>query len=310
MKVARLLAVVLALTTVPPLTWRAAGVHFGPWSAPVNLGAVVNSASIDIGPTLSKDSLSLYFTSDRPGGFGSNDIWVSQRASSEASWGLPRNLGPVINTIAIEGVPAFSRDGHWMFFNSNRDGGIGLNDIWVSYRRHTHDDFGWEPPVNLGSGVNTPFTDQGASYFTNDDAGPPQLFYGSDQPGGPGDFDVFVSQLQPDGSFGPSSVVVELSSDATDLRPSVRFDGLEVFLFSNRAGSLGAFDLWVSTRATVFDPWSTPTNLGPIVNSTANDQNQHIASDRRSLYFASNRPGGLGSFDLWITTREKGKAGK
>jgi hypothetical protein len=306
MKIAHILGIVLTLMAAPPLMWRVAAVHYGPWSAPVNLGAVVNSSSIDLGPTVSKDGLSLYFTSDRLGGFGSNDIWVSQRASQESQWGVPVNLGAVINTTAIEGVPSFSRDEHWMFFNSNREGGFGLGDIWVSYRRHIHDDFGWEPPVNVGSGVNTPSVEQGTSFLPND-AGSPLLFFGSDRPGGPGMFDIFVSEQLPDGSFGPATAVVELSTEAIDLRPSVRFDGLEMFLFSNRPGTLGGFDLWVSTRATVFDSWSTPTNLGPIVNSTANDQNQHIAPDRQTLYFASNRPGGFGSFDLWASTRGKTK---
>ncbi len=110
--------------------------------------------------------------------------------------------------------------------------------------------------------------------------------------------DIYVSQLFPDGSFGPASVVAELNSPAGDYRPSVRFDGLEVFVHSDRLGSLGGLDLWVATRETVSDFWSTPANLGPVVNSTATDQQAYIAANRRTLYFASNRPGGFGGLDL------------
>jgi hypothetical protein len=86
--------------------------------------------------------------------------------------------------------------------------------------------------------------------------------------------------------------IPELNSGQSDQRPSVRFDGLELFLSSDRVGSLGLSDLWVSTRETVFDPWETPTNLGPTVNSTFADMQPYIAGDRQTLFFTSNRPGG------------------
>ena len=283
--------------------YAAAAPTFSDWSAPVNLGPIVNSAFTDAGPAVSKDGLSLYFNSNRPGGFGANDIWVSQRANVEAPWGPPINLGRVVNTSDVENVPALSRDGHWLFLNSNRSGGFGQNDVWASYRGHTKDDFGWQPPVNIGPGVNTLFADQGANYWENDEAGTPLLFFNSDRPGGPGLNDIYVSQLLPDGSFGPASLVPELNSPAEDQRPSVRFDGLEVFFFSDRPGSLGNVDLWTATRQAVFDLWSTPENLGPVVNSTAADQQPYIAADRRTLYFASNRSGGFGLQDLYIITR-------
>jgi len=260
---------------------------------------------MDYGPAISKDGLSLYFTSDRPGGFGGPDIWVSQRASLEASWGAPMNLGLAINTANNEAVPALSRDEHWLFFQSIRPGGLGGNDIWVSYREHTKDDFGWQQPVNLGTAVNTSFSEQGARYFQNDDGGSPLLLFNSDRPGGLGGFDFYVSQIFPNGSLSPANPVPELSSPTLDAAGSVRFDGLEVVLSSNRPGSFGALDLWVAMRETVFDAWSTPSNLGPLVNSVANDQNPYISADRQTLYFASDRAGGFGQLDLYVTTRTK-----
>ena len=93
----------------------------------------------------------------------------------------PVNLGPTINTTANEMVPAFSRDGHLMFFASNRPGGFGGVDIWVSRREHTHDDFAWQPAENLGAGVNSAALDEGPSYFENDEVGVPQLYFSSSQ---------------------------------------------------------------------------------------------------------------------------------
>jgi hypothetical protein len=277
--------------------------EFSDWSPPVNLGPTVNTGFIDAGPILSKNGLSLYFNSDRPGGFGGNDIWVSQRASREDAWGAPVNLGPTINTASNEDVPSFSRDGHTMYFNSDRAGSFGLRDIYISRRTNTHNDFGWEAPVNAGPGVNSAFNDAGASYFENEEGGIPLLYFASTRPAGL--FDVYVSAQAADGSWGPAVLVPELNSPLNEQRPSVRFDGLELFLDSDRLGTFGLRDLWVSTRETTLDPWSAPVNLGATVNSTSIDQQPFIASDRETLFFASNRPGGFGNLDIYLTTREK-----
>src|SRR2546428_197042 len=162
----------------------------------------------------------------------------------------------------------------------------------------------WSTPINLGPAVNSASLDIGASYFANDDFGVPLLFFGSDRPGGPGGTDIYVSAQQPDGSFGAAELVNELSSPFSDNRPVVRFDGLELFLFSDRPDGSNV-DMWVSTRNSVFDPWSTPVNLCPTVYSPQDDRQAYIASDRMTLFFASDRPGGVGGFDLYMTTRSK-----
>ena len=130
---------VLALVMAQPPAAHAQ--KYSDWSAPVNLGPVINSAFNDLQPEISNDVLSLYFTSNRPG-IGGFDMYVSQRASVDDPWGAPINLGPALNTTSDEGNAAFSRDGHLMFFESDRPGGLGVRDIWVSRRVNKHDDFG------------------------------------------------------------------------------------------------------------------------------------------------------------------------
>jgi len=282
--------------------------HFSDWSEPVNLGPVVNSSFADQAPEVSKDGLSLYFQSERPG-FGAQDLWVSQRNSEDDPWGPPVNLGPVINSAAFESRPSLSRDGHWLFFSSTRPGGFapGL-DLWASYRDHVHDDFDWQTPVHLGPGVNLAGSSEiEASYIENEDGGAPLLFFVSNRPGGIGAFDIYVSELLANGAWGAATLVPELSSTLPDQAVSVRFDGLEAFIVIGVPPLPGGFDLWVSTRETVFDTWSAPINLGPVVNSLSADASPHIASDRQTLYFESNRPGGSGGPDLWMTTRTKSK---
>lgn len=274
--------------------------RFSDWSAPVNLGALVNSPADDFGPAVSKDGLSLYFSSTRPGGFGGEDVWVSRRNSLDDRWGPPENLGPPVNTGANERQPSFSRDGHWMFFASNAAGGFGGFDVWVSYREHVHDDFGWQAPMNLGAGVNTASADAGTTYFEN--AGILQLYLARGAT--VATTDLYVSTLNPDGSFGPAVLVPELSSPGADGGPKLRHDGLEMFIHSTRPGS-AEFDLWVSTRDTTLDAWSPPVHLGTAVNSPFRERDPAILSDRATLLFASNRSGGVGGLDLYMTTRVK-----
>jgi hypothetical protein len=294
-----------AIVLVWAFTASSRAQRYSEWSAPINLGPTVNSAFLDRGPAISKDGLSLYFASTRPGGFGGEDIYVSQRETRDDEWGPPVNLGPIINTSFTESVPAFSRDGHLLFFSSNQPGGFGSLDIWVSRREDTHDDFAWQPAENLGAGVNSTSTDAGPNYFENDEVGVPQLYFNSNRPGGPGISNIYVSEQTADGSFGAAFLVVELSSLGETARSSIRHDGREIFFTSNRPGSINTQDLWVATRETVFDAWSEPINLGSTLNSGPLDVQPYISSDRETLFFASLRLGGFGNADLYMSTRTK-----
>jgi len=300
LRVASTAVVLLALLASYPT----AAPEFSDWSTPVNLGPIVNSTFADQSPAVSKNGLSLYFQSDRPG-FGNSDLWVSRRDRVDEPWGPPENLGTMVNSSAFESRPSLSRNEHWLFFSSNRAGGLapGL-DIWASYREHVHDDFDWQPPVNLGSGVNAAGSSEiEASYVEND--GAPQLFFVSNRLGGFGAFDVYVSDLLADGTWAPATWVPDLSSAGPDQSVSVRFDGLEAFIIRGTPPFPAGFDLWVSTRDTVSHSWSQPVTLGQLVNSNRGDESAHIASDRRTLYFESSRPGGVGGADLWATTRTR-----
>jgi hypothetical protein len=144
------------------------------------------------------------------------------------------------------------------------------------------------------------------------------LYFTSTRPApeGFGAADIYKSRLGADGSFGPPVLVPELSSPSGDARPAIRADGLELVLHSNRPGPplscpadspnpSGLQDLWVSTRSAVTDSWTCPVNLGPVLNSSANDLQADLADDAEELFFSSNRqPGGFGSDDLWMTKRE------
>jgi hypothetical protein len=273
----------------------------GDWAAPVNLGPIVNSEFDEIGPRLSKDQKSLFFASTRPG-FGEEDIWVSQRDDPEGPWGLPMNLGSIVNSAANERTPSLSRDGHYLFFVSDRPGGSGGLDVWVAWRQKKDDDFSWETPVNLGETINSPQNDAGPSFFENDITGVSQLFFASNRPG-MGAYDIYFSLLI-GGSFQPAGPAPGLNTVAVDLSPHIRKDGLEIFIASNRNGTFGLLDLWVSQRETLDDQWTAPTTLGSGINTAFREWFPALSPDDRSLYFASNRPGGSGGDDLYFSFRD------
>ena len=282
---------------------------YGDWSEPVNLGDSINSAAPDQGPGISTDELTLYFASTRTeGGFGGNDIWVSRRRSRADQWGPARNLGPVINTSAVESTPTLSRDGHRLYFASLRPGGAGI-DLWVSERANTSDDLGWGPPVNLGPAINSSAADLGPTLFTDPETGRLTLYFYSTRPGpaGSGARDIYRSTADEHGQFAPAVLVPELSTPFEDEQPTIRRDGLEIFFASNRPGSSSTTptDIWESTRASTSDPWSEPRNLGPVINTPGLEARPALSFDATRLYFFSSGHGGFGATDLFVSTRRR-----
>ncbi len=271
------------------------------WSVPVNLGPVVNSPALEQNPAVSADGLALYFQSDRPGGVGGVDIWVTRRASRHSPWEAPVNLGPPVNTPFADGAPSLSPDGHLLFIHSNRPGALGLFDIWVAHRSGSKDAEDWETPVNLGPDVNTADDEQGPEYVVSDGGGALYFNRGNQvlQLS-----DLYRVEIKRDGhTEGPAQPVTEVNAPAfNDAAPGLRADAREILFWSTRPGSLGA-DIWVSTRQSANHPWSAPENAGPPLNTAVADLHPELTQDALTLYLASNRPGGSGGTDLWVSTR-------
>lgn len=291
-----------ALVVAAVLAW--ASPRYSDWSPPEKLVAV-NSAFVEFPNAISKDGLSLYIQRGTGLGVG-EDLWVSRRESRESAWGAPERLPEPINSSGFnERAATLSPDGHWLFFASNRTGGQGGLDLWASQRRDVHDDFGWQPPVNVGTAVNTSAAETGPTFHRDDETGQIHMYLVSTRPGGPGTEDIYLSMWNEDGSFSTPTLVAELSSPASDQRPYIRKDGREIYLHSNRTGSLGVFDLWVATRAERRDVWSTPENPASL-NTTALEVAAVLSRDGYTLFFGSNRPG-ADAGDVYVTTRRKAR---
>ena len=148
------------------------------WGKPKNLGKTVNSAHWDSQPSLSADGKTLYFVSNRPGGYGKRDIWVTRQENGE--WKKPVNLGPDINTARDESTPFIHFNGKSLFFASQGHVGLGGYDIYVSER----DGERWSIPKNLGYPTND-FEDQSGlfiaadgktAYYTDESLGRSEIF--------------------------------------------------------------------------------------------------------------------------------------
>ncbi len=275
------------------------------WSEPVNLGPVINSSSVDANASLSPDGHALYFISTRPGGFGGNDIWTSQRQCLACPWEEPMNLGAVINTNAIEASPSVSEDGQLLFFYSTKAGGFGGADIYVSHRISTSaaGDV-WGDPVNLGPDVNTAAAEQGPYYVKVSGEANASVYF--NRPGPSGSTDIYKVFVSNDGvPLGPAVLVPELSDPSGfDQKVAVRTDGHELFLSAIRSGGFGNFDIYRFTRQSTNDPWSAPEHLDAPINTPDIDSQPSLSRDGKTLIFTSIRPGGYGVQDLWMSTRK------
>lgn len=304
----RLVSIGLAGGLVMLLAPGALAQRFSEWSPPENLGPTVNTPFFEVCPFVTKTGLSLYFGSNRPGGFGAVDIYVSQRASTNDPWGPPQNLGPTINSPVTDNCPFVTPDGHTLIFLRNP--GLAGIDLYASSRRNKRDDFAWKMPVPLAA-LNTPFDEFGPTGYEDEETDDLVLYFTSNRREGPtqgtqGGNDIYMSRTAGDGTLLPPTLVSELSTSANDLFTSVRKDGRELFLSSDRGGTIGSLDFWVARRRSTVELWSVPENLGPIVNSTMFEQRPAISRNALTMIFTSNRPdGNFGNFDLYETTRTR-----
>ncbi|HEX7365526.1 MAG TPA: OmpA family protein [Pelobium sp.] len=157
------------------------------WSKPVNLGFPINTKGWESQPSLSADGKTLYFVSDRKGGYGSYDIWKSI-IGDDGNWGMPINLGPNINTAFDEQSPFIHPDNQTLYFSSNGWVGLGNKDLFISRIDSTGN---WRLPENLGYPINTYGEESGLTV----NASGTRAFFSSNNFGGFGGFDIYSFPL-------------------------------------------------------------------------------------------------------------------
>ncbi len=202
------------------------------WSLAKNLGLPINTPWNEGAQSIAADGQYMFFTAcNRKDGLGSCDIFVSRR--TEEGWGPAMNLGPPLNSSAWESQPSISPDGRSLYFVSNRKGGIGKMDIWVS---HLSDQGYWGPPENLGEPVNTP--DDETSPFIHFDNR--TLYFASRGHVGMGGSDLFRSRLDSAGHFSaPENLGYPINTSHDETGLVVNAAGNHAYYSSDRLTGRG-----------------------------------------------------------------------
>ena len=166
------------------------------WSRPRNFGTPVNTGAWESQPTMAADGMTVYFTSNRSGGFGGMDIWKTTM-TAEGEFSIPENLGPTINTPGDDAAPFIHSDGRTLYFASNGRVGFGGYDLYYSTLQS---DGTWSEPVNMGYPINSPADE--INIFIN--AAGTTAYIASDKDGGYGGLDLYSFVL--DDALRPNPV--------------------------------------------------------------------------------------------------------
>ena len=283
------------------------------WKPATPLRAEAASAD-EYEPRYSADGTVVVFVRNRPG--ANADLYTARW--TPGGWGEPEPIAS-INTPKDELGPELSRDGRSLYFYSDRAGGLGGYDLWVSQRI----DDGWGTATNLGAQVNSRFNEYGPALTPDGE----RLYFSSNRPreGEPApsgeawtatvrehrtrhDYDLYRADV--DGSSG-ARAVVEVNTAADEGAPSVSPAGDFLYFASDRAGGHGGFDVY-RTRLIPEGRLRLIENLGQSINSPSNDLDPALSSDGFRLTFSSDRvidQGGgaavvsdVGRYALWTTT--------
>lgn len=291
--------------------------QFTGWLPAENLGPEINTPYVDSCVAVSKNGLSLYFSSSRqsPTDPTDRDLYVSQRPSIDDLWGAANSL-TMLNSSVWDSCPQLSPDEHSLYFTTRRATSCGFEDIWMSRRQDRKDDFAWEQPTGLGCQEDGYINGAGRDFAETvfeDQAGHQVMYFSKTKEGGPPDLpgtDFYQSTMRDDGTFGPAVPIAELNSPYAEVGIAVRRDGLEVFLLSGRPHgdqppSATYLDFWTATRTSTRDRWSRPAFVPALGNPALASGHIVLSFDGRELYFSSVRGGGLGGADLWVARRER-----
>lgn len=160
------------------------------WSEPENLGANINTEFWESSPSLSPDNRVLFFSSNRPGGYGGKDLYISFR-NANGSWSPARNMGPDINTKGDELAPFIHPDNQTLYYTSDGLPGYGGSDIYL-LRKNAEGE--WGKPENIGYPINT-IENEGSLAVSADGL---TAYYASDKADSRGDLDLYQFEMRPD----------------------------------------------------------------------------------------------------------------
>ena len=259
-----------------------------PFKTPTLVGGV-NTTMDEFSARLSPDQLTVYVHNDS----GGHDLFVATRATKQAPFGNPVPITE-LNTPNFQGHPSVTADGLTLYFTSSEPGGPGNFDIHSSSRPATTVIFSSPSVV---ANVNT--------------AGPEDVVYAT--PDGTtlvlsnntgGSFDLYSTSLV-GGTFGAPQTIAAVNTTAgLEDFPVITADGLTLFYAHATANTLNAAQIFVAHRSTTLDGFGIPSSVVELnPNDGSTSAPTWISPDACDLYFISNRPNGVGGFDIYEASR-------
>jgi WD40-like Beta Propeller Repeat len=257
-------------------------------------------------PIETRDGKFLY-TAAGPADTNGLDIWALRRTAATDTYDLRTKLGTPVSVDGANDFCPLPAQDDWLMFVSTRDGadkcgtpGAGLTGADIFVTRFTVEvaagDTGLQTtshgePKRLAcypNGPNTLGTKFSPSLLNTTDGG--FLFYSGNHDGvaATGSQDIFMSKMQPDGSYSPGVAVAELNTTFEDQQPNVSSDGLTIVFASNRGGNM---DIYMAKRATTTDAWSAPSNLSTVFQfptAASAETRPSLSWDMQRLYYGAD----------------------
>ena len=206
----------------------------------------------------------------------------------------PRNAGENINSDALEYFPSLTIDGSKMIFTRR------LNNDEDFYESNWKNG-AWSKAQPVTGKINTNLN-EGAQNISQD--GEWLVFTGCNYPEGEGSCDLYIAYKSKSGEWTePENMGRTINTEFWESSPSMSPDKKSLYFASSRQGGFGGKDIWVTNRNSA-GKWSTPLNLGPTVNTSADEGCPFIHADNKTLYFNSNGHDGYGLTDLFLTRKQ------
>lgn len=263
------------------------------WSEPENAGPVINTQFFDEHPEVSPDGLSFWLS-------GGGELWNIRRNSLQEPFGPRVTAGAAVNHGgAWDSEPSLTADGLQLFFTSDRETTNKDLNLWTCSRSSLNDP--WSPPVKLNSEINTSEWDWCPAVSGD---GKTLLFSsGRDGRGDRGDI-WMATRSDTSGEFSDvTKLGPEINTADNALGTFLSSDGLTMMFSSSRREGRGQNDIYFATRSAIESPFGKAIPIGGLINTVSNENGPCLAHSGTVLYFYSDRPGGLGLDDIWISRR-------
>lgn len=257
-----------------------------------NVGSTLNSNFHEYSPLVSNDGKTMIFTSNRStdeykikSSTNFEDIYIAHK--NAYGWGTPTKISENINIKFNDAAASLSPDGKTLFLYYEE----GAGDIFTS----TLENGEWSKPQPLNKNINTPLFWETSASISADGK---KLYFTSNRPGGRGELDIYVSELDAKGNWGKAvNLGPTINTPYHEDSPFIHPDGVTLYFSSDGHPTMGSNDIFKSEF--VNGKWTKPVNLGSPINSIEYDGFFTISADKKTGYYSALREEGLGSADIY-----------